>query len=116
MGGGGSREQRLRRAATASLLICALSLCAGLNFAQPRGPLLEPIAPRTDKEIQEEVMKALLANPDVIAASIRVDVMRGFVILRGSVRNLEARKMATKVTRAVPGVRGLRNRLVIESE
>ncbi len=70
---------------------------------------------QTDKEIQDAVVKGLLANPEVSAAGIHVVVLDRVVTLTGFVRTNSAKKMADRVARAVPGVRAVRNKLVVRS-
>ena len=107
----------MRRSVTELLLVCGLCLSATLCLALPvPEPSVRPTAPahlQTDREIEENVIKGLIANPYVFAARIRVKVVRGVVTLHGTVHNRAARTMAEKVTRAVRGVREVRNELHI---
>ncbi len=101
----------------------AIALCVVLVFAGAASVQATKESPphhtrpahlRTDEEIKFAVVKGLLANPYVSAARIRVSVRRGFVTLRGAVKTKEAKKMAGQVARAVPGVRAVRNQLVVD--
>ncbi len=74
---------------------------------------LPPTHLRTDEEIQTAVIKGLLANPNVLAADLRVEVKSGAVILRGTVRDREAQATAKKVALSVPGVQSVENRLAL---
>lgn len=107
----------MRRTATALFLGCVLGCSAPLRAAEPSlAPRIKPTAPahlQTDKEIQEQVVKGLIANPEVLAAKVKVEVESGTVTLHGAVRSHGAKKMATKMTRAVPGVLRVDNRLLV---
>ena len=79
---------------------------------------LEPAPPvhvQTDKELEAAVVKGILANSEVFAARLRVEAVNGVVTLRGSVRSKEAKAVAEKVTRSVPGVVRVTNRLTIRA-
>ncbi len=102
-----------------SLLLCVFLVAANLGSASA----LEDPAPRqpppahimTDDEIETTVVKGIVANPEVFAARLRVEVDRGFVTLRGTVQNQAAKATAEKIARSVPGVRAVKNRLAINS-
>ena len=59
----------------------------------------------TDHRLEEEITRALAANPRVHSGEIAVEARDGNVILRGTVGNLLERTRALRTTRAVPGVR-----------
>ncbi len=56
-------------------------------------------------------MKGILANPEVLAADVHVQVVTGVVTLRGLVRSADARRMAEKVARSAPAALRVKNRL-----
>lgn len=101
------------------VLLCATLLSASLGQAfalegpPPRQP--PPAHLKTDDEIEATVVKGIVAHPGVFAAKLRVEAARGFVTLRGSVQDADAKAAAEKIARAVPGVRGVKNRLAIRS-
>jgi osmotically-inducible protein OsmY len=68
---------------------------------------------RTDKELQQSVVKALDWEPSVNAAQIGVTVQQGVVTLAGRVGTLREKWMAEKTTRHVWGVRGLASELAV---
>ena len=68
---------------------------------------------RTDKELQEGVLKALDWEPSVNAAQIGVTVRRGVVTLTGQVGTLAEKWIAEKTARHVWGVRAIANDLVV---
>ena len=92
------------------LAATAVALEDPSQLEQPR-----PAHVQTDKELQAAVVRGVLANPEVSAARLRVEVRRGVVMLRGSVRSEDARATAEKVARSVPGVVRVRNHLTIRA-
>ena len=100
-----------------TLLACLLLLAAPLSSLDALEDPPRPSAPahrQTDDEIQTAIVKGIVANPEVFAAKLRVQVVGGRVTLRGTVQNRSASRMAERVARAVPGVRSVKNRLTIE--
>ena len=73
-------------------------------------------AMRTDKELQESVVKALDWEASVNAAQIDVTVQQGVVTLAGRVGSLREKWMAEKATRHVWGVRAIANDLAVALE
>lgn len=71
---------------------------------------------RTDKELQESVVKALDWEPAVNAAQIGVTVEGGVVTMLGRVGTLREKWMAEKTARHVWGVRGVANDLAVAPE
>lgn len=71
---------------------------------------------RTDKAVQESVMKALDWEPSVNAAQIGVTVQQGVVTLAGRVGTLHEKWIAEKTTRHVWGVRAVANDLEVAPE
>jgi osmotically-inducible protein OsmY len=71
---------------------------------------------RTDKQLQEAVMKALDWEPSVNAAQIGVTVQQGVVTLAGRAGTLREKGMAEKTTRHVWGVRAVANDLAVAPE
>ena len=54
-----------------------------------------------------------LAEAGIDLREEQIDAEKGIVYLRGRVRSEEERRRATEVVKAAPGVRGVRNRLVV---
>lgn len=102
-----------------SLLLCVFLVAANLGSAfaledpAPRRP--PPAHIMTDDEIETAIVKGIVADPAVFAARLRVEADRGFVTLRGTVRSKEAKTIAEKITRSVPGVVRVTNRLTIRA-
>jgi len=68
---------------------------------------------RTDKELQESVVKALDWEPSVNAAQVGVTVEHGVVTLAGRVTSLREKWMAEKTARHVWGVRAIANEIAV---
>jgi osmotically-inducible protein OsmY len=66
---------------------------------------------RTDADTQAAVLDALIADPEVHAEDVEVDVDDGAVTLRGLVEVAAQRDRAERVVMAVPGVASVDNRL-----
>ena len=98
-------------------LVCIFLLAAGIGCAfahdEPRIVPSPPAHLSTDAEIEAAVVKGILANPEVSAARLHADVSGGVVTLRGTVQSAAGRETAEKISRAVPGVREVKNRLLV---
>ena len=68
---------------------------------------------RTDKQLQESIVKALDWEPAVNAAQIGTTVQQGVVTLTGRVGTLREKWMAEKTARHVWGVRAIANELEV---
>lgn len=71
---------------------------------------------RTDKQLQESVVKALDWEPSVNAAQIGVTVQQGVITLGGHVGTLREKWMAEKTARHVWGVRGVANEVLVSPD
>lgn len=67
----------------------------------------------TDEELLETVHDVLRADPDLGAADIQVEVRSGKVELTGSVTTFYEKELAGSLVAATPGVRGMRNEIVV---
>ena len=68
----------------------------------------------TDRNLQQEVQRALDWEPSIDAAAIGVSVNEGIVTLRGDVPSYTERCTAERVALRVFGVKGVANELTIE--
>ena len=68
---------------------------------------------RTDRQLQEDVLKALDFEPGVNASKIGVSVRNGVVTLQGFVRSYFEKTTAERVTRHVYGVLAIANDLAV---
>ncbi len=60
--------------------------------------------PRTDEQIQRDVIEALIADQRVDSAAINVDVVGGAVYLTGVVPDVEQKQLARAIARRTKGV------------
>ena len=68
---------------------------------------------RTDKQLQEDILRALDFEPGVDSAKIGVSVKNGVVTLQGSARSYFEKTTAERVTRHVYGVRAVANDVAV---
>ncbi len=66
-----------------------------------------------DERIWEEVHDRLMRHPDLDVAEVEIEVEEAEVTLAGRVDSREAKWLAEEVTRTVPGVQGVHNRLKV---
>ena len=66
-----------------------------------------------DERIWEEVRDRLMGHPDLDATEVEIEVEEAEVTLAGRVDSREAKWLAEEVTRTVPGVQGVHNRLKV---
>lgn len=71
---------------------------------------------RTDRELQEDVLKALEFEPSVDAAKIGVSVKNGVATLQGSARSYFEKSTAERVTRHVYGIRAIANDVAVSPD
>ena len=70
----------------------------------------EPYIP-TDEKLRAAILACFAANPHIAAANLRVGVLNGIAHLTGTVPSLEIRSAAAELAGAIPGVRGVVNRI-----
>jgi osmotically-inducible protein OsmY len=68
---------------------------------------------KTDRELQEEALKALEWEPGVDADNIGVSIKNGVATLQGNVRTYLDKSVAERVTRNVYGIRAVANDLTV---
>jgi osmotically-inducible protein OsmY len=71
---------------------------------------------KTDRQLQEDILRALEFEPGVDAAKVGVSVKDGVATLQGTVRSYFERSTADRVTRNVYGVRAVANDLAVSLE
>jgi osmotically-inducible protein OsmY len=69
---------------------------------------------RSDARILEDVSERLMENGHVDASGIEVDVRSGEVILKGSVRNRQMKRLAEDLAASALGVRDVQNQLRVK--
>jgi osmotically-inducible protein OsmY len=68
---------------------------------------------KLDRELQEDVLKALEFEPGVDAAKVGVSVANGVATLHGTVRSYFEKSTAERATRHVYGIRAVANDLTV---
>ncbi len=111
----GLMKGRASRSVLCSAFASFLALSSTFALQDPASRHLPPAYVQTDAEIESVVVKGILANPEVFAAGMRVRVFHHVVTLAGFVQTRDAKEMAGKVARAVPGVREVKNQLSVRS-
>jgi osmotically-inducible protein OsmY len=66
-----------------------------------------------DERIWEEVRDRLMRHPDLDVAEVEIEVEEAEVTLVGRVDSRESKWLAEELTRAVPGVQDVHNRLKV---
>ncbi len=66
---------------------------------------------RSDDRIREDISERLADHPDVDASEIEIEVRQGEVILKGSVDDRHAKRMAEDIAENVSGVRDVQNQI-----
>jgi hyperosmotically inducible protein len=69
-----------------------------------------------DAAITTKIKAAIFAEPDLKTLQISIDTMQGVVTLSGSVDSLSKSNRAKSLAGAVPGVKEVKNQLVIKSK
>ncbi len=96
------------KALFASLLILTMVACAPTATREGTGEYID------DAVITTKVKAALAADPTVKATEVNVETFRGTVQLSGFVSSQEAVRKAVELARAVAGVRGVKNNMVVK--
>ena len=71
---------------------------------------------KPDESLREEIREILIADPELEATDIEVEVDGGAVTLRGVVVDPDARLLAEELVESLAGVREVHNRLRVERE
>jgi hypothetical protein len=66
---------------------------------------------RPDKRVLEDINDRLYLDPYIDASDIEVDVEKGDVILKGTVKNRDVKRRAEDIAETVMGVKNVENRL-----
>ncbi len=69
---------------------------------------------RSDERIREDVSERLSDHPDIDASDIEVEVKQGEVILKGTVKERHAKRLAEDVAEGVSGVRDVQNQIRVD--
>ncbi len=71
---------------------------------------------KSDESLRQEIREILIADPELEAVDIEVEVEGGAVTLRGAVVDPDARLLAEELVESLAGVREVHNRLRVERE
>lgn len=71
---------------------------------------------KPDESLRQEIREILIADPELEATDIEVEVEGGAVTLRGAVVDSDARLLAEELVESLTGVREVHNRLRVERE
>ena len=71
---------------------------------------------KPDESLRQEIREILIADPELEATDIEVEVEGGAVTLRGVVVDSDARLLAEELVESLVGVREVHNRLRVERE
>jgi osmotically-inducible protein OsmY len=103
-----SKGARVRALGATVILILGVQACGSLR----RSP---PVVDRSgDERILQEVRARLLAEPELDAAALRVEVDGGVVVLHGNVAGMGAWRCAIRNAELVAGVRTVVDHLTLE--
>jgi len=99
--------QRIAQVVLVCVLGGTLIGCAGTSKVESTGEYID------DTAITSRVKAAFLNDPLVSALAVNVETFKGVVQLSGFVKTVAERNRAVQLTRAVPGVRLVRNDILI---
>ncbi|MCB2000033.1 MAG: BON domain-containing protein [Burkholderiaceae bacterium] len=99
--------RKLGQMLLAFTLTLMLAACAGSAKQESTGEYID------DTVLTSRVKSALLNDPNVSGLSINVETFKGTVQLSGFVKTVAERNLAVKLSRAVPGVRQVKNDILI---
>ena len=93
------------------VLVCVLGGvlvgCAGTTKQESTGEYID------DTVLTSRVKSALLNDPNVSGLAVNVETFKGIVQLSGFVKTVAERNRAVQLARAVPGVRQVKNDILI---
>jgi hyperosmotically inducible protein len=102
-----------RGAGLGLLLLCLGGCAAGVLTGAGRSEPAANFPAESDARITNEINRRLVADPLVDALAITVETRLGIVTLSGRVADKTAYDRAAQIARGVPGVKELRNNLLI---
>lgn len=113
-------KNRIEKLAFNTLLASVLAVSA-VGCSKPVDSIGMPVASTTtvgtdidDSVITSSVKSALLADADIKSFDFKVETRKGEVLLSGFVDNQAQLDRATAATRAVAGVKGIQNNVVLK--
>ena len=103
-----------------SSLLAGVVAVSAIGCSKPADSAGQAVATTTvgtdidDSVITSSVKSALLADADIKSLDFKVETRKGEVLLSGFVDNQAQLDRATAATRAVPGVKGIQNNVVLK--
>lgn len=91
-----------------ALLFASLVGCASSSHQSSTGEYID------DSAITTKVKADILAEPSLRSLEIGVETYKGVVQLSGFVSSQERINKAVQITKGVPGVRGVKNNLIVK--
>jgi len=101
-------NKSMQRTILALAATAALGACGATPTRESTGEVLD------DSVITAKVKTALLTEKDIDGAAISVETFKGRVLLAGYVKGPDQRQRAEGLTRAVPGVKAVNNKLILK--
>lgn len=98
---------KISQALVAALLALTLAACASTGKQEGTGEYID------DTVITTRVKAALLKDPVVSGLAVNVETFKGTVQISGFVKTAAERDMAHKLAHAVPGVKAVKNDILI---
>jgi hyperosmotically inducible periplasmic protein len=90
------------------LVLAVLTACAPTATRQGTGEFIDDVV------ISSRVKAALAADPEVKATEVQVETFKGTVQLSGFVESSDSAARAAQIAHDVPGVKVVRNAMVIK--
>jgi osmotically-inducible protein OsmY len=92
----------------ATIVTLTAAGCAATRTKESTGEYLD------DTALTTKVKAALLKDREVSGLSINVETFKGTVQLSGFANNMAERRKAVEIARAVPGVEGVKDDIVVK--
>lgn len=104
----------LIRAAVAGC-VCLLAACntTTTTSSNPVANVFNFVPPSADANLAQAVQNALIQSGDPVIGQVRVQTMQNVVILSGYVKKIRQSDVAEQITRKVPGVQNVDNRIIV---
>ena len=93
--------------ALAAAVLLAAGGCAVTRGQETAGGYVD------DATITTRIKGRFVENPDVAAASIKVETLNGTVMLSGFAKNATEKSTAERIAREVSGVKSVRNEILV---
>lgn len=88
---------------SAVLAVCIFIISAGLMFCTRQDRAITQQALPADSTIENNVQEALLAETQLEAENVKIEVKDGIVTLTGEINDLLSKRRATELSQAIKG-------------